>query len=311
MNTVKLFPLAAASALLAANACAMTYLPGRFSETDKNGKWSTCVWGNNINFESPDMPGKPGPNDGVIVRGGWNFEIDQDINVGSLHNCTGTLMHASKRNIHTKRYFATEIPGWEGDSSTKLEDCNVQNDGAFSLRYWHEAKNAGRAEVQLIDTKFTNKGDITAVIPVNPIVTISSRAGFTLTLVGKTQFLVNGGAVLDSIFEESPTDWMFKWKLEEKDGKLPFALIAKKASFVNCPIEIKVAGSLKPGKYTLVEFADKKSGFKNPNFTLNDKPYTLGETVNVGGKSIKIELAPSPTGKDSKTTNDLVLEISK
>jgi len=311
MKIGKIYPAAAVSLFFAAQAFSMSYLPGQWSTAEKSGKWSTCTWGNNINNDSADMPGKPGPNDDVTIRGGWDFEIDQDIAVGGLHSNCAKLFHASKRNIRTKRGFGTQIPSSNSDPLTKLENCTVQNGGNLNFSYWHEGRGGGRGELRLIDTKFETKGEIVCTIPVNPIVTIKERAGVIVTLVGKTQFLVNGGAVLDSIFEESPKDWMFKWNVEEKDGAVPLAFINKKAAFKNHLVEMEIDGNLKPGKYALFEFADRKSGFSDAVFTLNGSDYKLGTATEVKGKKIKISLAPSPTGKDAKSANDLVLEVMK
>ena len=289
---------------------ALNFLPGQKSSEPKEGKWSNCIWGNNINYDTANLPQKPGPNDTVATRGGWVFEIDQDVSVASFHMVSSKEVFAKKRTIRTKRSIGGQIPGSNFDSLMNLENCTLENGGIFNIDYWTESRNAGRIEFRFVDTKLSNRGDLSCIVPVNPaVVSPQEPCGVTISLVGDSK-LSFSGATIDALFEEAGP-WYFKWNFEEKDGKLPYVIFAKRAQFNKCELSLKIDGKFSKGKYTLAEFSDRKSGFKDAKFYVNGETYNLGDTFIVDGKKAKITLSPSPTGRDSKTANDLVLEILK
>lgn len=191
----------------------------------------------------------------------------------------------------------------------KWERCSVEG-GSYEVTFWTEAKSAGKAHLSLSDTKFNIKGDFICTIPANPIIKNAIRAGVEVLLEGASDMQFGGGAMIDSIIADENDQWFFKWTFKEKDGKVPHALFNRRAQFAKCDIEVDVSDKVKSGKYGLIEFADKRSGITAPrSVVVNGAEVKLGDTFKVGKRTGKVYLGAF--GKDSKTENDLVLEISK
>ena len=304
--------------LLASMAFSMNYYAGKYRPDDESGynlKWSTCTWGNNVNFETEPLPGKPGPNDVVSVRPGHlhNFEIDGNYTVHTFSTADSSRSFAKGRNLKFRRALRTSLStSNSGTTRQEWDKCIIDVGGPLEVSYWTEARQAGKILFSFVDTKLTVKGDFTCVIPANPVIVKNEiRAGIDFTVVGTSNILFNGGAVIDSIIADQNDEWMFKWTIKEKDGKLPYVYFNRKAEFAKCDIELAVSDKVKPGVYCLIEFQDKKSGFVNPrSITVNGDDYKFGQEFKVGKLKGKLEIAPFGK-KDKKTANDLVLTISK
>ena len=94
----------------AISAMSMQFYCGEYDSANKNVKWSNCIWGNNVNFKTEPLKGKPGPADSVTVRpGNWNFEIDGNYNVGTFHTGDGSTSIAKGRNFKVKRRIGISI----------------------------------------------------------------------------------------------------------------------------------------------------------------------------------------------------------
>lgn len=289
------------------NLSALDYFPGQTSSNPKEGKWSTCTWGSHIDYDTANLPQKPGPSDRFLVRAGWVFEIDQDISVMSFATVSSKDVFAKNRTIKTKKSFGGQIPTTNFDSLVRLEKCTVENKGVFDITYWTEARDAGRVEFRFIDTEFSNRGGLSCIVPVNlAVVSPKQPCGATISLVGDSKFSF-GGATIDSIFEETDP-WYFKWNFEEKDGKLPSVVFVKKAQFKKCTVNLKIKGEFPQKKHTLVEFLDRKSGFNDAKFYINGDSYKLGETFTVNGKKAKLSLA---SARSNTPPSNLVLEVLK
>ena len=304
----------AVAALSANTLFSMAYFPGKFNseEGERNLKWSTCVWGNNVNFETEFLPGKPGPNDMVVVRPGrYEFELDGNYSVSEFATGDGSRSFATGKTFKFRRNLRMTIA--TSNSSVTRQDwdkCVVDVGGPFEIRFWTEARQAGIAKLSMTDTKMSIRGDISCIIPANPILQNENRAGVEIAVEGDSLLQFAGGAVIDSLIEESNDQWMFKWTFSDKDGKLPKVTFAKRAEFNKCDLEVTVSDKVKSGKYGLIEFADKKSGLKDlRSVTVNGSEYKLGDAFKLGNRTAKLMLAPS--GKDASTPNDLVLDISK
>lgn len=295
----------------AISAMSMQFYCGEYDAANRNVKWSNCIWGNNVNFKTEPLKGKPGPADSVTVRPGcWNFEIDGNYNVGTFHTGDGSTSIAKGRNFKVKRRIRISIACYNaGMTKQKWERCSVEG-GSYEVTFWTEAKSAGKAHLSLSDTKFNIKGDFICTIPANPIIKNAIRAGVEVLLEGASDMQFGGGAMIDSIIADENDQWFFKWTFKEKDGKVPHALFNRRAQFAKCDIEVDVSDKVKSGKYGLIEFADKRSGITAPrSVVVNGAEVKLGDTFKVGKRTGKVYLGAF--GKDSKTENDLVLEISK
>ena len=188
------------------------------------------------------------------------------------------------------------------------EKCNVEVGGSFNFTFWHEAKGAGIGRLSLTDTKMTVKGDLTSAIPANPLIQNGARAGVIIEVAGKTQLSFNGGAVMDSLHIDDPSQWILKFSFADSGGNVPTIYFNKRAELGGSDIEIKLSKNVKTGKYALMEFYDRRSGIDKPNkITINDEPYTFGTPIKLGDKTAKVYLGAF--GRDPRTQNDLILEV--
>jgi len=299
----------------AVSASAMNYYSGKHRPEDpaeKNLKWSTCRWGNNVDFETEDMPGKPGPNDDVSVRpGGFTLEIDGNYTVRSFNTSDGSRTFAKGRTLKLRKLRGTMSTSNRGCTKQEWEKCNIIVNGHYEISFWHEARQAGRMRLQYVDTKLAVKGNFVLEIPANPIIKNELRAGVEFYAEGDSQLLFNGGAFIDPIIADQNEEYMFKWAFKEKDGKFPYVFFNKPAQFKKCDIEFSVSDKVKPGRYPLLEFADKKSGLSEiRSITVNGNEYKLGDPIKLGKRTGKLIIGAAGK-KDPKTENDLVFEVSK
>ena len=313
----KLFFLSAVMAMVSTS-FSMQYYAGKYRPDDDSGydlKWSTCVWGNNVNFETLPLPGKPGANDYVSVRPGarFNFEIDGNYTVHTFGSADSARTYAKGRNLKFRKMFRASLATSNSQTTrSEWEKCNIECGGPLEISYWQEARQAGKLLFVFDDTKLTLKGDLNCTIPANPeIVKNENRAGIDFTVVGASNILFNGGANVDSIIVDKNDEWMFKWTFKEKAGKLPYVFFNRRAEFEKCDIELVVSDKVKVGVYGLLEFQDRKSGIKNPrSVVINGETYKLGDEFKIG--KLKGKLSLGAFGKrDKKTENDLILTISK
>lgn len=308
----KLISLSLVSILSASSAFALNFFAGRHNAPydERNIKWSNCTWGDNINFETSPLPSKPGPNDSASSRyGNFTLNIDVDVNVLTLGCGDGSQNIAKGRTIRTKRNMTISIATFNsGESAMIFEKCNVDVGGSFNFTFWHEAKGAGIGRLSLTDTKMSVKGDLTSAIPANPLIQNGARAGVIVEVAGKSQLMFNGGAVMDSLHIDDPSQWILKFSFAESGGNVPKISFNKRAELAGSDIEVKLSKNVKTGKYALMEFNDRRSGIDKPNkITVNGEPYTFGSPIKVGEKTAKIYLGAF--GKDTRTPNDLILEV--
>lgn len=296
--------------LACAAAFSMQFYPGKYSATDRNVKWSNCFWGNNVNFETDPLPGKPGGNDSVTVRPGpWSFEIDGNHTVAQFHTGDGAKSFAKGKNFKAKRKISFSLSAFTGGETRQIwEKCQVEVGGPLEITFWHQATSAGKALFSLVDSKFISKGDLICTVPANPIIKNTTRAGVEIRAEGASELSFNGGALIDSIFVDQNDQWFFKFNFKESNGKLPHIFFQRAAQFEKCDVEVTVSDKVKSGKYCLAEFQDKKSGLKDcRSVVFNGNAYNLGDTVKLGKHNAKLYMGGF--GKDSKTPNDLILEI--
>lgn len=308
----KLITLSFVSLLAASSASALDFYAGRHNapSDEKDIKWSNCTWGDNINFETNPLPSKPGPNDHASSRyGHFTLNIDVDVNVLSLSCGDGSQNIAKGRNIRTKRNMSISMATFNsGESAMIYEKCNVEVGGSFNFTFWPEAKGAGIGRLSLTDTKMKVKGDLTSEIPANPLIQNGARAGVIIEVAGKTQLSFNGGAVMDSLHIDDPSQWILKFSFADSGGNVPTIYFNKRAELGGSDIEIKLSKNVKTGKYALMEFYDRRSGIDKPNkITVNDEPYTFGTPIKLGDKTAKVYLGAF--GRDPRTQNDLILEV--
>ena len=229
----KFIALSLVSFLGLSSASALNFYAGKFNapSEERDIKWSTCVWGDNINFESAPLPSKPGPNDHASSRfGNFTLNIDVDVNVLSLDCADGSQNVAKGRTIRTKRDMGIWIATYNsGESAMIYEKCNVEVGGSYKFKFWHEAKGAGIARLSLTDTKMAVKGDLTSAIPANPLIQNGSRAGVVVEVAGKSQLMFNGGAVMDSLHIDNPSQWILKFGFTEVGGNVPTIYFNKRA----------------------------------------------------------------------------------
>ena len=83
----------------------------------------------------------------------------------------------------------------------------------------------------------------------------------------------------------------------------------KKADLASCDIEIKVDEKMKPGKYVLFEIDNSRGSIDKLNkLTVNSKECSLGDKVPLGEKR-EISVYAGGAGRDSRTKNDIIMEI--
>ncbi len=278
-------------------------------------KWSSAKWFSNGNYVSTSkpLPTKPGPGDNAsVIWGGYTLELDQDVNVANLGVGADSDLFAKKRNIKVKRNLSIAMShNSKRGTNVKFDGCNIELGRGISFSFYDRAQSAGYTNVEFKDTNLDAKGDFVCLVPANDRFKNKEPMGITMRIDGKNMLDFGGGVVMDEIFKLHPREWFFKWRFEENNGQIGTVRFSKLAKLDSSILEVKLSDKLKPGKYTLMEFNDKKSFFKPSKVLLNGKPYNMGETVSVGGKSVVLRMGASPLGRDTRTENDLILEVLK
>ena len=292
---------------------AMAHFCGQHGATEdqKSLKWSNCIWTNNVNFEVKPLPSKPGPSDHAEVRyGGFILDVDQNINVGYLSVGDNSELKSTKKTIRVNKNMRLYIPSQSCASTFNLSGCTVDVNGSVEFGHYHKHKSAGLAEFRIEDSKINVRGDLNAIIPVNPQFSNETPACLKFALSGKTEWNFNGGATIDSIIEDDPEQWSMLFSFSSKDGNLPTMRFNRKAEFVSCDIEVNIKDDVKVGIYPLMEFNQKKSGLsKIRSVKLNGETYNLGDEIKVGKKTVKLYLGGAPRSKDPRTPNDLLISV--
>ena len=307
------------SALLlpAAFSCALDYVIGVTdpqNDEERRDKLSTAKFYSHTEYRSDPIPGKPGPNDKLRFHWGtYYFEVDVDVNVGIFEIADSCEVHAKNRNIRIKKDFNYAISNRDAYRTLFVFDSGtIQCGGNLRFTFWDKSKTAGTGVFQLINSKADFEGGISCVIPVNTfVVKPSERAGVIMDLKGNTRLNFGGGAVIDDIIREAPDDWGFKFRFSEDGGAMPQVYFQKRTNFEGCDIEVNFPPDMKVGKYTLIDFNDKRSSVeKARSVVVNGKKVSYGENISLkGGKTAVLEIAPSIYGRDKRTANDLVLTI--
>lgn len=299
--------------IFAATAFPMNHFAGKVnpSKEDKDLKWTTAKWYDNGDFETKALPSKPGPNDNTTLRwGSYKLTVDCDVNIASFSIGDDSKLICNKRNFKTKRNFNLAISPY-GESRAEFTGSNVDIGGSLSYSFYEKHTKASYANFKATDSKINIKNDLTVIIPFNGRVKNPAKRGGKIELEGKTTMSFGNGTVIDSLIKDMPTEWMFRFIFREKDGNIPTISFEKEANLDGCEFEFDIKNA-KPGTYTLIRFDNKKSGIGKPNkVMLNGKDYAFGSEFKIGNKSAKIMLAPSPNSKDTRTPNDLILQISK
>lgn len=299
--------------IFAVSTHALEFLCGQYGDTgdQKNVKWSTCIWTNSLAFKVKPLPSKPGPNDVVTVRhGGHVLTVDVNPEVKSLRVGDSSTLVADKRNIRVKQSFFMPITRKNELTLAEIKNSTVEVKGSLEYTLWHKYMNAGTAELRLENTKMKVKGDLRAILAVNPNYNCDTKAGFEITLIGNSVLEFGGGALLDSIIKDDPAHWYCKFKFIVKNGMAPMLVFDKDAEIKSADIDVEVQGNLKTGSYVLAEFAQKKSGFTSVrSVKFNGKSYTLGSEIPLGKNKAVLKIAASPKDRGSKIENDLVLEV--
>lgn len=299
--------------ILASGAFSMNHFAGKVnpSKQDKDLKWTTTKWYDNGDFETKPLPSKPGPNDNTTLRwGSYTLTVDCDVNVASFGIGDDSRLICNKRNFKTKRNFSLAISPY-GESRAEFTASNVEIGGSLSYSFYEKHTRASYANFKATDSKINIKNGLVVIIPYNGRFKNPAKRGGKIELVGKTTMAFGNGTVIDSIIKDMPAEWMFKFIFREKDGNIPTVSFEKEANLDGCEFEFDIKNA-KPGTYTLIRFDNKKSGIGTPNkVVLNGKDYAFGNKFKLGNKSAEIKLAPSPNSKDTRTPNDLILQISK
>lgn len=302
-----------ASIALSTSAFALNYYCGQPTSEERNYKWSTCNWGSEISYESKNLPSKPGPNDTVGSRpGGYSFEIDVDANVLNLNAANNSELFAKGRKIKVKKNIGIGIAlSNNAQTIADFNDCTIETN-SINYSYWSLAKQAGLGIFRLEDSECTVKGNVSSNIPINPsTMEIEGRPGCAITLVGKSKLEIAGSIVIDALIKDQPDTWTFRFTLEDKDGNLPLLRVGKRFDASICDFNIKLGDKIKRGKYTLIDFHDRKTNVsKVHSFTLNGSDYKLGDPIKIGSFEGRLIVdKPTIQTRDRQTANDLVLEV--
>ncbi len=293
----------------AANVFGLTFYVGQHGEKmPENGfKTSNCNWGRSLHYATELYKMKPCTIDEIHVRGGQIVEIDQNLNIGSIVSVVGQLVYAKGKTIKLSNRLTMELQS----SKMSFEKCNLDVGKSLTFAFWHKSRRGGLATLEFIDTTANFGGTMVTIVPVHPDVSFKNFAGPYIVLKGKTKLRFGTGVVIDEIYNEMPNIWKCTFKFEMTDS-IPMLVIENEAKAKGITFEFDTKNiKAKPGTYALMTLTDRSSKFENSKFILNGKPYTLGSSFNANGKSAKIEMGPSPIGKDSSTANDIILTISK
>lgn len=292
---------------------AMNHFAGQHDvpESEKSLKWSTCIWTNNVSFKVDPLPSKPGSTDYAAVRHGrYSLMVDQNINVGYLVVGDDSELHSAKRTLKVNRSLRLTVPPANCTTLMDLSDCTVDVGGAFEYAIWHKHMSAGRSELRLENTKMNVKSDLTVILAANPQLQNSEPACLMINMIGKSELNFNGGAMIDSIIKDDPAQWSFRLRFEPKGGNVPSIKFNRKGVLESFDVEVVLKDDIKPGIYPLIECNAKKSGLENiRSFKVNDNTYNLGDPLTIGKKTMKIYMGGSPRSRDTRTPNDLLLEV--
>lgn len=312
--TSKKFIATSMAAFAASASFALNYFCGQPDNSQREYKWSTCNWGSEIQFASADLPNKPGTNDNVNARpGGYTLEVDVDANVLSLSVGNNSEIFSNGRKIKVKKHLGVGI-ALSNNSQTLMDFRNSKVEAnSINYTYWSQAKQAGLGIFRLEDSVCTVKNNVISNIPVNFSITdIEGRPGCAITLVGKSVLDIGGRIMMDPIISEQPDTWTFRINLEEKNGALPLLRVYKRSDMTIADINVTLGDSIPKGKYTLIDFQDKKTSVKNArSIRVNGGEYNLGDPIRIGSREGKLVLAKptNSTARDRQTANDLVLEV--
>lgn len=301
------------SILFASQASALSYFCGQ-PGGERDLKWSNCIWGSDISSVSANLPKKPGITDSVSSRSGYKFEIDMDVNILSLSAQPSSEVYSTNHKINIKKNASLGLhTGNGGKTLMDFKKCSVNIGGNLDYNYWALAKQAGIATFRLEDSNCFVKGNVISNIPHNPSTSeLKGIAGCAIQLVGKSKLEINGGFVMDMLIVEKPENWCFRFNLANKADRLPTLVILKRMNTSVCDFNITLDENIKKGKYTLVDFRDKKTSVANARkFTVNGDDYKLGDTIQLGGKVavLKLDKSNYAFSKDKSTANDLVLHV--
>ena len=216
-------------------------------------------------------------------------------------------LFAVGRTINVRRNFYISMSA-NRPTNAKFEQCNMEV-GSIMFDFYDKAQSANYTYLNVIDSNVNVKGDLSCLIPANDRFENPVPRGVTIFASGKSKLTFNGGAIIDEIFNISPNEWFFKWCFEEKGGEIGYVFFNKKAVFDSCILELKVSSNIRRGRHVLMDLANNKSSFNPMRIIFNGKPYSFGETVMLGDKSVKVELGYSPNGRDLRNKNDIIMEV--
>lgn len=279
------------------------------SAADLNVTWSKYKWHSDIFNDTPVLPNKPGPRDGVAVRWGrYVVNIDQDINLTKIGFGSANTIIARDKKIIIKKKFDMGQSDQKAVTTIDFTKCKAEF-GSLNLPVWTKSNSLGRTELRLTDTVLNVKGGFTFLLPIGDQFKNNSKVGGPVfTLIGKSALTFGGNIMLDSLLWERADQFLFEINLEERDGNLPVLSFDKKADLRGCDFSVKLSKLPAKGKYGLIEFKDKKSGINNPSsFKVNGSKYKFGDKIKVGENSCIIYIGASRVNPAAK--NCLVLEV--
>lgn len=315
MSNIKTILSTLALTLLATNTYALNYTVGLNSKNeDKDFTYSNCQfkdWGS-----EKILPNKPGPNDMLQIFYGRNLLIDADINVKVLNVLASGSADVRDRQNVKMGSVDFNIGGAGQTTSLSLKNSKAFVNGGIKMSCYPNSRSLGRGCIYLENSVLSFKRNLATGFALDSNTGFfnnnGKRGGVDIELVGKSFLEFEGGIVHDMQLRENAKDFIFKVTLTEKDGNIPLFRVEKAASVQPMEVSINIKTPIRKGTFTLMEFDYRKDNASNlRSITLNGKPAAVGDSVEIGGRTVTLKVAASKssTARDKGTANDLVVEI--
>lgn len=318
----KIIALSLIPLMLSASAFAYDYYGFKNNSENTEGahdvKFSEVKWYNSYLQQALPAKGVPGKNDMAFIRGGDIITLDKDLQLKTLELEGGNLFEVDgkKLDVVVVNSFATYSSG----TTTAL---SAKKNGVVNVKVF-------KGQVRGGIMRDCNYGKVTLEVSngtINILNTMSflveamgepkeldEASGLGFILEGKGVINLKGALILDSMFTTNPERFECLLSFKDKGGFLPSMFVYNnKVDFQNPRIKVRINSKTKPGLYPLLvmENSSKPKG-KFDKVTINNKKITIGgDAVKLYGKEVKLMWGAAANGKDKRTANDLILQVSQ
>jgi len=278
-------------------------------ESSKAENVSSLIWYGDYN-EMAQLSGFPGKNDSMHLAGPNVINIDRDFSIGSF--VVNAKVVAENRKLNVKGIYIHLAPGEGGLNSLTLKNSTLKATQHYSPAVIGglEERYVSRALLKLINSTAKFGGLYSMTVSNTNLKPSTPIGGSMISLEGKSQ-LEFGGILMDSFIKSNPELITSDLEFIERDGNIPQLIFNSDSNDIaRTNIKLLITQTAKKGKYTIIEFTGKSSyeGVFD-TIIINGKKIAFDEFRQVGSLKAKLTKAPSTTGKDKSTANDIVLVI--